>query len=198
MKRMFLIWMFFFGLVLSWSLACFGEFYVIPVKKKNFAPVAKTGQTMSYRSGDDGDLQKGVPWPDPRFTDNGNGTVTDNMTGLIWLKNGSCYGARNWAEALSDANGLASGSCGLTDGSIAGDWRLANVREISSLTDFSRSFPALPAGHLFTNVQPSFYWSSTTIAGYTVSAWTVPMHSGGVHYDDKGTSHYVWPVRSGN
>ena len=56
------------------------------------APVPKTGQTVSYATGDDGDLQKGVAWPDPRFTDNSDGTVTDNLTGLIWLKNANCFG----------------------------------------------------------------------------------------------------------
>ena len=44
------------------------------------APVEKTGQTTSYGIGDDGDLEKGIPWPNPRFTDNLNGTVTDNLT----------------------------------------------------------------------------------------------------------------------
>jgi len=48
----------------------------------------------------------GVSWPSPRFTDNGNGTVTDNLTGLIWLKHASCYGKRTWADASSDANAL--------------------------------------------------------------------------------------------
>ena len=41
------------------------------------APVEKSGQTTSYATGDDGDLEKGVAWPSPRFTDNGDGTVTD-------------------------------------------------------------------------------------------------------------------------
>jgi hypothetical protein len=49
------------------------------------APVPKTWQTTSYGTGDDGDLRKGVAWPDPRWTDNGDGTVTDHLTGLIWL-----------------------------------------------------------------------------------------------------------------
>ncbi|MCW9078616.1 MAG: hypothetical protein OQK74_05525, partial [Gammaproteobacteria bacterium] len=44
------------------------------------APVAKTGQTSSWAPGDDGDLEKGVAWPSPRFTDNLDGTVTDNLT----------------------------------------------------------------------------------------------------------------------
>jgi len=46
---------------------------------QNFAAVPQTGQTQSYSAGDDGDLQVGKPWPDPRFTDNGDGTVTDIM-----------------------------------------------------------------------------------------------------------------------
>src|SRR5215831_10404550 len=54
------------------------------------APVPRTGQTTSYAAGDDGALQKGVAWPTPRFTDNNNGTITDNLTGLIWLKNANC------------------------------------------------------------------------------------------------------------
>ena len=52
------------------------------------ANVEKTGQTVYYSTGDDGYFEKGVAWPAPRFTDNGDGTVTDNLTGLIWLKNG--------------------------------------------------------------------------------------------------------------
>ena len=84
--------------------------------------VPKTGQTASYATGDDGDFEKGVAWPNPRFTDNGNGTVTDSLTNLIWLKNANCFETRMWAQALTDCNGLASGSCGLTDGSSAGDF----------------------------------------------------------------------------
>ena len=53
------------------------------------APVAKTEQTQSYAAGDDGALQKGVALPRPRFTDNGDGTVTDNKTQLVWLKDTS-------------------------------------------------------------------------------------------------------------
>ncbi len=129
-----------------------------------FGGVPKTGQTTSYGTGDDGDLEKGVPWPNPRFTDNLDGTVTDNLTGLIWLKDANCFGAKLWTEALSDANGLASGSCGLTDGSIAGDWRLPNYKELFSLVDAENSDPALPSGHPFTNVQSYMYWCSWPMA----------------------------------
>ena len=102
------------------------------------APVAKTGQTTLSATGDDGDLEKGVAWPSPRFTDNGNGTVTDNLTGLIWLKNANADGVKTWANALSYCNSLASGLAGLSDGSVAGDWRLPNVKELHSLIDYGR------------------------------------------------------------
>lgn len=161
------------------------------------ARVPKTGQTTSWATGDDGDLEKGVAWPDPRFTDNGDGTVTDNLTGLIWLKNANCFGTRAWATALTDANGLANGSCGLTDGSVAGDWRLPNVREQQSLIDYGRFNPALPSGHPFTGVQSNYYWTSTTYAGYTSDAWLVGLYNGFVGNDDESYTYYVWPVRGG-
>ena len=111
------------------------------------APVEKTGQTTCYDrfgmaigcpgTGQDGDLQKGVAWPNPRFTDNSDGTVTDNLTGLIWLKNASCFGFRAWETALSDANTLNSGECGLSDGTVEGEWRLPNMKELNSLIDCS-------------------------------------------------------------
>jgi hypothetical protein len=160
------------------------------------AGVPKTGQTTGYRAGDDGDLQKGVDWPSPRFTDNGNGTVTDNLTGLIWLKNADCWGSINWNTAIDNSNALASGSCGLTDGSVAGDWRLPNLRELYSLVDFSQVYPALPSGHPFTSVQSSSaYWSSTTAANGSSDAWYVNLIIGLVDIAGKTYTNYVWPVR---
>jgi hypothetical protein len=123
--------------------------------------------------------------------------VTDELTGLIWLKNANCFGNRDWSTALSDANGLADGQCGLSDGSIAGDWGLPNVRELHSLIDFGRYNPALPAGHPFTGVQSSHYWSSTTDANYTDRAWHVNVNVGSVYFVSKGSNLYVWPVRGG-
>ena len=62
--------------------------------KGKYAPVPKTGQTTAYAAGDDGTLQKGVASPTPRFTDHGNGTVTDNLTGLIWTKDANAFGVK--------------------------------------------------------------------------------------------------------
>jgi hypothetical protein len=87
--------------------------------------------SVGFRDGqDDGDIQAGVAFPAPRFRAMGDGTVRDNLTDLIWLQQADCFRDRTWAQALMDANSLADGSCGLTDRSHAGDWRLPNVKEL--------------------------------------------------------------------
>ena len=158
-------------------------------------PVAKTGQTTPYAGGDDGVLQKGAAWPSPRFTDNSNGTVTDNLTGLVWLKDASCIYI-DWTSALSSVATLASGSCGLADSSVAGQWRLPTVKELSSLVNAGAANPALPAGHPFLGVQPTNYWSSTTSAQNTSNAWGVNLYNGSVNSNNKNNA-FVWPVRGG-
>ncbi len=171
---------------------------------------AKTGQTASYATGDDGDLEKGVTWPNPRFTDNSDGTVTDNLTGLIWLKDADCLGTKEWEDtgptypALEAANTLNSGECGLTDGSVEGDWRLPNVREMQSLVHYGCYNPALPdtlgtgcGSGPFTGVQSYFYWSSTTEADATAYAWVMYLDYGDVRTVAKSNTFYVWPVRGG-
>lgn len=170
--------------------------------------VPKTGQTTSYSAtgGEDGDLQKGVAWPNPRFTDNGNGTVTDNLTGLIWLKNANAAGQKTWENALLYCNTLANGSAGLTDGSAAGDWRLPNVKELQSLIHYGVYNPALPntvgtgkwtEGDPFSGVQSFYYWSGTTFSFYTADAWYVNLSVGNVRYGNKTYAFYVWPVSAG-
>ena len=56
-----------------------------------------------------GDLERGVVLVAARFTDNGHGTVTDNQTGLICLKDANCFGENTWSQALSDCSSLAHG-----------------------------------------------------------------------------------------
>ncbi len=194
MKRVLLICL---SLVLAlggWSaVGAEDGFYVIPSMKV----VPKTGQTTSYATGDDGDWHKGVASPSPRFTDNGNGTVTDNLTRLIWMKNANAFGTKTWADALTAANGLKSGDFDLNDGSQAGDWRLPNLRELQSLADYSISSPALPPGHPFTGVQLAFYWSSTSDGSYPAYACLVDINDGHVYGHIKSDTYYVWCVRGG-
>ncbi len=159
------------------------------------APVPKTGQSTSYATFDDGYYQTGVTSPNPRFTDNFDGTVKDNLTGLVWLKNANCFETRTWDNAITDSNTLNSGECGLTDGSIEGDWRLPNYKELFSLVDASKFNLALPSGHPFSFVQSFNYWSSTTDADNNDGAWIVSMYGGDVLRSNKTFNHYVWPVR---
>jgi len=156
------------------------------------AHVPKTGQTTLYATGDDGDLRMGIPWPDPRFTDNGDGTVTDNLTGLMWTENAQLIlGQMNWHDALTACNDL--------DFAGYNDWRLPNVRELFSLIDFGASGPALPVDHSFINVQHWYYWTSTSRVDDGDRAWYVNMRLGGIHDPAKSESSYcyVWPVRGG-
>jgi hypothetical protein len=149
---------------------------------------------------DDAQLRKGVLWPEPRFTDNGNGTVTDNLTSLIWLKNANCFNTQTWTQALGDANTLAAPMCGLSDGSTVGQWRLPNVRELLSLIDFGYASPALPPSLPFIGVQASVrYWSSTVVANNSVlNAWDIDFDIGTVNRNQpKTNTYYVWPVRGG-
>ena len=95
-------------------------------------------------TGQDGEIQAGVAWPNPRFTDIGNGTVTDNLTGLMWTKDGNVMASRDpgfdtdgdtlnngavtWQHALDYVAKLNTEAyLGYTD------WRLPNVIELESL-----------------------------------------------------------------
>ena len=157
------------------------------------AALPKTGQTTSFRAGDDGDLQRGVAWPDPRFTVTTNGTdevVTDHLTGLMWVRAPSSQ-QWNWTFAfVAMANINGSAYAGYSD------WRMPNLHELQSLIDYGQLSPALPAGHPFTNIVLSRYWSSTTSAGNETGAWSVSMGAGTVEVSVKSSgSNPVWPVR---
>ena len=161
------------------------------------AALWKTGVTTSYAAGDDGDIQAGTAWPSPRFTDNGDGTVTDELTGLVWLTIANCFGQTAWADALTNINGLASSACGLTDGSAAGDWRLPNRKELLSLADFSQASPALPAGHPFAGLGNGRHNTATTAANLAASLWVFDTTTGRESTSDKSFLSATMAVRTG-
>jgi uncharacterized protein DUF1566/galactose oxidase-like protein/Kelch motif protein len=174
------------------------------------AEPARTGQTSCWDAagtpltscagtGQDGDTLTGIAWPSPRFIDNSvattaNLTVTDKLSGLIWAKNGNlAAGMKTWQQALDYIKTLNSGNyLGYND------WRLPNRNELESLVNKQLSHSAQWLNTQgFTNVQANWYWSSSTYADYTFSAWYVYMYAGRVSYNVKGGNGYVWPVRSG-
>lgn len=172
------------------------------------ANVPRTGQTTTYEAGDDGELRTGVAWPSPRFTDHDDGTVTDELTGLMWLRDANCLateypevdadGKIDWQSALdfvADLNAGAHPSC------AAGraDWRLPNRRELHSLTDHGQTTgDTLPEGHPFTNIaieSGSGYWSSTSYLSIPGWAWFWAPKTGDVSGTPKAGERRVWPVR---
>jgi len=138
-----------------------------------------------------------------RFTDNKNGTVTDNLTKLVWLKNTNCFGIQDWQSAVLAAQSLKEGHCGpnpdlvLSDGSSAGDWRLPTMAELCTLIDFTKRDPALPNGHMFSDAPSGYHWSATTLDSYSEMAWIVYIESGTTCYENiNNRSGYILPVRS--
>jgi hypothetical protein len=122
-------------------------------------------------TGRDGELQWGVSHPSPRFTDNGDGTITDELTGLMWLKQVDCLDRGKWQTALDSvaAFNIAAGSYGCSDYSASHtDWRLPNAVELRSLMDFNELDPAVAPelAAAFENfpAETSYesLWSSTT------------------------------------
>ena len=121
------------------------------------------------------------------FKDNGDGTITDNYTGLIWQKTQS-PNTMTWEEGLLYASNL----------SLAGksDWRLPNVKEIQSLNDVKLCKPSFNKNY-FTNISSGNLWSSTTLMNATAKAWDINVDYGIVSYNDKTIKEYVLCVRGG-
>lgn len=166
-----------------------------------------TGETKCYElngveipcadatcKGQDGAYATGCPG-EGRFTDNGDGTVTDHCTGLQWQQNSAdVNGDRQstdqdfvpWCDALKYCESL----------SFAGhdDWRLPNVRELQSIVDYGRSKPSIDP--IF-GALSSYYWSSTLFAGGRINAWNILFNGGSVGLEaSRGGVGYVRAVRS--
>jgi len=118
--------------------------------------------------------------------DNGDGTVTDTDTGLMWQKD-TALGTYTWEQALSYCE----------SSTLAGynDWRLPNRNELQSIVDYSRYNPSIDP--IFSNTVSSSYWSSTTNAGYPGLAWFVFFGYGDVNGYEKSGYYYVRAVRAG-
>ncbi|MHA1991945.1 MAG: Lcl C-terminal domain-containing protein [Candidatus Hodarchaeales archaeon] len=183
----------------------FAKMHLWPIRSDQSGAISipKTGQTISYYPGDDGDLQVGVESPDPRFIDNNDGTVTDYLSGLMWTQNANLAGVYNtWEESLQYIENMNQGiheNFGYTD------WRAPNVIELQSLR-----WPCDPGNYfywpcvnnednLFSNVQGNYYWASTTYSRFTAGAWIVHMYDGTVGSGTKLGAPFgqgTWPVRT--
>ena len=160
------------------------------------------------------------------YVDCGNGTVTDNRTGLVWLANADCLGGVvDWHTAMEFVAGLAdqptfsADYCGLSDGSSPGEWRLPSLAEweamVADAVDLGCS-PTITSDHpagitpcwsagcstlglcAFSDVHSDFYWSASSFVPMPSTAWVASLNTGINFTNDFKTSvHYVWPVRGG-
>ena len=115
-----------------------------------------------------------------RFEDNGDGTITDRCTGLMWQEEtGNGGNGLDWCDALAYCEGLE----------FAGhdDWRLPNVKELQSIVDYGRTEPAIdPAFSALT----ARYWTSTSDMDVTSCAWYVSFYHGRIRHDHKSSDSY--------
>src|SRR6185369_10873432 len=177
-------------------------------------------RSCSSGSGEDGVTHSGeIPWPASRFTDNGNGTVTDKLTGLIWSKHANapnralpdtsvnnCPNAETnmlWQDALDFITCLnANQHAGFSD------WRLPNVNELESMVNLAAADSAaylnangFGFGPGLSQVQPIPYWAATSNASdpaaqSAAAAWDVDLVKGNSYSTLKNElSRGVWPVR---
>jgi len=121
------------------------------------------------------------------FTNNGNGTVTDRTTGLMWQQ--AEGGLMEWGKALLYCKGLSLGGYS--------DWLLPSIEDLWSITDHRLWNPAINTT-FFPKAQPSYYWSSTMCAYCKDEAWVLGFSTGGVGGGDTSKSlAYVRCVRGG-
>jgi hypothetical protein len=188
----------------------------------------ESGQTVVYGAdkndgiagpvavSDDGTVQAGQSLA---YVDNGDGTITDRATGLMWEKKSDDDGLHDkdkeyrWSgdgtqetiwDWLEDVN--AEGGTGFAG---RNDWRIPNAKELQSLVSYGRVNPAVePAFHTACTggctvltcscTAASGYWSSTTFAGDPSFAWVVGSPAGNVILDFKGFNFVVRAVRGGS
>jgi hypothetical protein len=187
-----------------------------------------TGQTTAYTADKKDGISGPVAVPDDgtvragavlSYTDNGDGTITDNNTGLMWEKKGDNGGLHDkdngyyWSgtgtqetvwDWLDDVN--AEGGTGFAG---YNDWRIPNAKELQTLVNFQNS-PPMTSAEFNNNCVPgttvltgsctavSNYWSSTTWARSTSMAWGVTFYEGLLYPYDKASASKVRAVRGGS
>ncbi|MFT5042766.1 MAG: hypothetical protein ACI8TX_003759 [Hyphomicrobiaceae bacterium] len=179
-----------------------------------------TGQAISYGTGSDGDVRAGGALS---YTDNGDGTITDNNTGLMWEKKDDSGGIHDkdtehtWSTGTNNMDGTITTTFLSTlngGGGFAGhtDWRVPNLKELFSILDLQVSNPSIaPAFHRSATctgcadvtvescscTQSSYYWSSSTGQDFAGNAWYVYFGDGFTSAGGKTGGRYVRAVRGG-
>jgi len=156
------------------------------------SPLLESGQIISYRDGDDGYCKTGVSFNYQTEDIGGDLVTVDLRTGLMWAADGSAKGCNfgamtGWGSAILWAHNL----------SFAGysDWRLPNIRELSSLLVYDAGIGAHYINHtFFPGTQVARYWSSTSCREITGCALYVDFSFGSIYRIDKEFHDFLPPV----
>jgi hypothetical protein len=186
--------------------------------------VPATGQTTSYGPGSDGAVQAGAALA---YTDNGDGTITDNNTDLMWEKKSDDGSIHDWDNTytwgmssppytmngtmvmtfLDTLNDVGGGGASCFAGHC--DWRIPNRNELLSIVNIENLFPSVspalntacaPLCTVLTCscTQSNFYWSSSTYQADPTGAWAVSYGDSYVFANFKPSNFYVRAVRGGS
>ena len=189
-------------------------------------PVQSQPLCYNTASGQLGDCAAAAPAATPRFIDNGDGTVTDTRTGLMWEKkttdgsvhdvtktftwssSGTAFDGTAQTDFLDVLNDVAGGGVRCFAGYC--DWRLPSEEgrntpggptELETILDYTQGNCGGGTGACvvpaFAPTQSHGYWSSTTDATVPSGAWLVTFLSGDVDTGIKSLSTYVRAVRGG-
>ena len=139
-------------------------------------------------------------WPNSRYRIQGDGTVIDTKTGLMWMQcslgqtyeasDESCSGSvssYDWQAALEAAGAYSFAN--------HDDWRLPNLNELRSLVAYNRYSPSINSD-IFPNTTSSYYWSSSPDTGNSSNAWRLSFSSGSNGDQSRTSAYYVRLVRS--
>lgn len=145
--------------------------------------VPDTGQTIDYTAtfGEDADYAINTP----SYTDNGDGTVTDNVSGLMWQQQDDGT-TMDWNAAMAYCDGLALGGYM--------DWRLPDNKELVSIVNYGTHSPAID-GTYFPNTKQTSYWSSTAYISGTTTWLEVVFDYGTNAMTANNHSTRTYPVR---
>jgi hypothetical protein len=142
--------------------------------------LADTGQTASTGTGSDGDYTSHPP----SFTANDDGTVTDNLTALLWQQSDDGVAVGYYA-AMQSVAGIAIGP---TD-----QWRLPAKKELLRIANYGRVNPALDTG-IFQGTKNACYWTDTPCSGQGGYVWAVDFTTGRVFAAADSTACYIRAV----
>ncbi len=134
-------------------------------------------------------------WEDSRYTVNGDGTITDKKTNLMWkrcvegLSGSDCMTGTattyDWQAALDLADNSSFGGA---------DWRLPNIKELRSLAAYDRYNPTINR-NIFPNNPPDYFLSSSPVLTFTEYAWALNFKNGSEYLSYRNNNFYVRLVR---